>query len=642
MDFQRFSDGWQQERLPDVWVPLQIDPSSRDDSGYFTVAGRLKPAFTLGMAKAELQLVAEQFHRRFPGDLTMGPRNGFSVLSMQEAMVRDVREDLQLLAGAVIFVLLIACANVANLLLIRATGRKREIAIRAALGACCSRIIRQLLTESVALSMVGGTLGLILGMVSIRALLVISPGDIPRIGAHGSAVIADWRVLTFTFLASLATGILFGVFPSLQASRADLSAVLKESGGRAGTGFHQSRARSLLVVSEVTLALVLLVGAGLLIHTLIALHSVNPGFDAHNVLTMRMSLTGPRFHKPSGVAGLVRDSVQRISALPGVIVAASTCCTPLGADTVYGSVVIVGRPLHGAAREFVRLVTISPDYFDVLKIPLIRGRTFTDRDDSGAAPVAVINKAMAQRFWKRGNTLGDPFKELLTFEDIPGLPPRHIIGIVGNVHEEGLNRESPPTVYFPVPQTPDDLNTYILRSPIAWIVRTRREPYSLSSAIQRELIQTSGGLPVAGISSMDEILAQSTARQNFSMLLLSIFACAALLLAAIGIYGLIAHSVQQRTQEIGIRLALGAESQNVRNMVVFQGMRLTLVGVAIGVLAAFGVTRLLAGFLFGINTSDPIVFTTVPVLLSAVALFAVWLPARRASRIDPSDALRHE
>ena len=642
VDSQRFSDGWQQEYLPDVWVPFQIDPTSREDNAYFTVAGRLKPGVTLGMAKAELQLVAEQFRRKFPGDLTMGPNNGFSVEPMRDLMGHDVREQLQLLAIAVAFVLLIACANVANLLLIRGTGRKREIAIRAALGATRGRIIRQLLTESVALSIVGGALGLIAGMVGIRALLAMSPGDMPRIGEHGSAVSADWRVLSFTVLPSLATGILFGALPALQSSRADLSTDLKESGARSGAGVHQSKARSLLVVSELTLAVVLLVGAGLLIHTLIALRAVHPGLDARNVLTMQMSLTGPRFQKASGVAELVGDSLQRIRALPGVITAAYTCCVPLGEPAPYGSVVIVGRPRGDASHDWVRIATISPGYFDTLKIPLLRGRTFTDRDDVGAVPAAVISEAMAQRFWRRGNTPGDPLRDLLTFEDIPGLPARQIVGVVGDVHDEGLIADPPPTVYFPVPQTPEDLNTYIQRSPVAWVIRASSKPHLLSSAIQRELIQASGGLPVADVRSMDEILEQSTARQNFLMLLLSIFACAALLLAAIGIYGLIAYSVQQRTQEIGIRLALGAESNDVRNMVVLQGMRLALAGVAIGLAAAFGVTRLIASFLFGTKTTDPAVFLTVAVLLSAVALVAVWLPARRASRIDPVKALRYE
>ncbi len=642
VDSQRFSDGWQQEYLPDVWVPFQIDPASREDNAYFTVAGRLKPGVTLGMAKAELQLLAEQFRRKFPGDLTMGPNNGFSVEPMQDLMGHDVREQLQLLAIAVAFVLLIACANVANLLLIRGTGRKREIAIRAALGAGRGRIIRQLLTESVALSIVGGVLGLIAGMVGIRALLAMSRGDIPRIGEHGSAVSADWRVLSFTVLASLATGILFGALPALQASRADLSTALKESSARSGAGVHQSKARSLLVVSEMTLAVVLLVGAGLLIHTLIALRAVHPGLDARNVLTMQMSLTGPRFQKASGVAELVRDSLQRIRALPGVITAAYTCCVPLGGPAPYGSVVIVGRPRSDASHEWVRIATITPGYFDTLKIPLLRGRTFTDRDDVGAAPVAVISDAMAQRFWRRGNTPGDPLRDLLTFEDIPGLPPRQIVGIVGDVHDEGLIVDPPPTVYFSVPQTPEDLNTYIQRSPVAWVIRASSKPHLLSSAIQRELIQASGGLPVADVRSMEEIMAQSTVRQNFLMLLLSVFAFAALLLAAIGIYGLIAYSVQQRSQEIGIRLALGAESIDVRNMVVLQGMRLALAGVAIGLAAAFGVTRLIASFLFGTKTTDPAVFLTVPLLLGAVALFAVWLPARRASRIDPVEALRYE
>lgn len=627
----------------DVWIPFQFDPNSNDQAHYFIAAARLKPAVTLGMAKAQLQLAADQFRRKFPGSGAMGPKDGFSVQPLQDAIVSDVRSSLLVLVVAVNFVLLIACANVANLLLVRATGRKREISIRAALGAGRGRIIRQLLTESVLLSVVGGAIGLLLGVVGVRALLAVNPGNIPRIGEHGSAVGMDWNVLAFTVLVSLATGILFGLIPALDASHADLSATLKESSGRSGTGFRQNKARSLLVVSEMALALILLVGAALLIRTFIALRSVDPGFNAHNVLTTQMSLTGPRFEKTSGVAQLVRDAVQRIDALPGVVTAASTCCLPL--EGGFGlPFIVVGRPLtNGPAHGGAGWETISPGYFDVFKIPVVRGRAFTDRDDGGAAGVVIVNQAMARRFWPKGDPLHD---RLIVgkgvgpeFEE----PARQIVGVVADVRDGGLNRDPQPTMYIPVAQVRDGITALNARlGPISWIIRTRVGPRSLSAAIENELRQASSGLPVARTRSMDEVVAQSTARADFNMLLLTIFGGSALLLAAIGIYGLMAYSVQQRTQEIGIRMALGAETSAVRNMVVVQGMRLALVGVVIGIVAAFGLARLIASFLFGVKTWDPVVFVTAPVLLSAVALFAVWLPARRATRIDPVTALRYE
>ncbi len=627
----------------DVWIPFQFDPNSTNQAHYFNVAARLKPGIALDMAKAELQLAADQFRRKFPSAGAMGPKDGFSAQPLQDAIVGDVRSSLWVLIGAVSFVLLIACANVANLLLARATGRRREIAIRAALGAGRGRIIRQLLTETMALFIAGGALGLVLGLIGVRVLLAINPGDIPRIGEHGSAVTLDWRVLGFTVLVSLLTGVLFGLIPAFDASSVDLSSTLKESSGRSGTGLRQNKARSLLVVGEMVLALVLLVGAALLIRTFIALRSVNPGFDPRNVLTMQMSLTGSRFEKTAGVAQLVRDAVQRVDALPGVVAAGTALCLPLECDYNL-PFIVVGRPLtnspsHGEAGW----MNISPAYFDVLKIPVVRGRAFTDRDGGAAGGVVIVNQAMAREFWKKDDPLND---RLIIgkgvgpeFEE----PARQIVGIVGDVRDGGLNRNPGPMMYIPAAQVPDGVTTFNARiGPISWIVRTRVAPQSLSSAIQNELRRSSGGLPVARIRSMTEVAVQSTARADFNMLLLTIFGCSALLLAAIGIGGLMAYSVEQRTQEIGIRMALGAESGNVRNMVIFQGMRLALTGVAIGIAAAFGLTRFLASFLFGVQTWDPVVFTTVPVLLTAVALLAVWLPARRATRIDPVNALRYE
>ena len=634
-DFEEFGPA------PEVWTAFQFEPNSNDQGHYFQAAGRLKPGVTLEQAQAQFEHSAEAFREKFPNALNAN--NKFSVEPIREAIVNNVRPTLLVLLGAVSFVLLIACANVANLLLVRATGRRREIAIRAAIGAGRGRIIRQLLTESVLLSVVGGALGLALGVAGIRALLSVNTAGIPRLGEAGALVNVDWRVLGFTVLVSLATGILFGLIPALQGSHADLSSTLKESSGRSGTGFRQNKTRSLLVVSEVALALVLLVGSALLIRTSVALRNVDPGFDTSNVLTMRMSLTGPRFLKSEGVEQLVRDGVGRLSALPGIEKASATCCVPLQGG--YGlPFVVVGRPLddgpyHGGGDW----VTLSPGYFDVFKIPVRRGRDFDERDDSQGPPVVIINEAMAKKFWPEGDPLND---RLIigrgVMREFADEPERQIIGVVADTRDNGLNNDPGPRMFIPQAQLPDAANALNVRiTPMAWVVRTRVEPMSLSNAIQEQLRQASG-LPVSDVRSMNQVVSLSTSRQQFNMWLMTVFGSVALLLAAIGIYGLMAYAVEQRTQEIGIRLALGAEASQVKNMVVFQGMRLTLAGVVIGVAAAFGLTRFIASFLFGVETWDPLVFVTVPVVLSVVALFAVWLPARRASRVDPIDALRYE
>jgi predicted permease len=626
---------------PQVWLPFQFDPNTSDQGHYFQAAGRLKPGVTLDQAKARLQLSADEYRRKYPNAL--GPQNGFTVEPIQEVLVRNARTSLLVLAGAVSFVLLIACANVANLLLVRATGRRREIAIRAAIGGSRGRIIRQLLTESVLLSVAGGVLGLILGILGIRALLSINTAGLPRIGEEGALVNVDWRVLAFTALVSLGTGMLFGLIPAFQSSRTDLTTTLKESSGRSGTGFRQNKARSLLVVSEVALALVLLIGSALLIRTAVALGRVDPGFDASNVITMRMSLTGPRFETSRGVEQMVRDGVERLRSVPGVVEASATCCIPLQGG--YGlPFVIVGRPLpegpfHGGGGWY----TVSPGYFEVFKIPVRRGRTFTDRDTAQSPPVVIINEAMAREFWPKG----DPLNDRLVIgrgvmREFASEPERQIIGVVGDTRDGGLNNDPQPQMFIPHAQVPDAVTALNSRiSPIAWIVRTRVAPQSVSAAIQEQLRQATG-LPVSNVRTMDEVVSLSVSRQRFNMWLMTVFGAAALLLAAIGIYGLMAYSVEQRTQEIGIRVALGAQVQQVRNMVVRQGMLLAVVGVVIGTGAAFGLARFMATFLFGVTTRDPLVFLGVPLLLTIIAFVAVWLPARRASLIDPIVALRVE
>jgi predicted permease len=625
---------------PDLWLPFQIDPNSVMQGNFFVTAGRVKPGVTLAAAKAQLGQAATEFRERFPNAL--GRQGGFGADPMQEIIVRNVKGSLWVLLGAVTFVLLIACANVANLLLVRATVRRREIAIRAAMGAGRRRITRQLLTESVVLALAGGGLGLFLGMAGIRALLAMNPGNIPRIGVNGAGVGVDWRVLTFTLMVSIVTGLVFGLVPAVQSSRLDLNTTIKESSGRSGSGFRQNKARALLVVAEMGLALVLLVGAALFIRTFLALRAVNPGFDAHQVLTMRMSLRGEHFTTTAAVAQLMRDGADRLNALPGVEVAGAACCVPL--EGGFGlPIIIEGRPLDGPAHGGGGFAPISPNYFRAFRIPILRGRAFTDQDTGGSPGVAIINNAMAKRFWPNGDPLADRITIGKGLGPRMELAGRQIVGIAGDVRDGGLNRDPQPIMYVPWAQMPDAHSANLLDiTPIAWIVRTRGEPYAMSANIQRELRAASGGLPVAAPRSMDEVVVRSTARSDFNMILLTTFALAALLLAAIGIYGLMAYSIQQRTQEIGIRMALGAGAGAVRNMVVRQGMSVALAGVAIGVASAYGLTRVIASFLFGVTARDPLVFVGVPLLLSGVALVGVWLPARRAAKVDPVVALRVE
>lgn len=625
---------------PDVWLPFQIDPNSAMQGHFFMAAGRLKPDTTAAGAFSQLQSAANEFRGLYPNALPA--QAGFGSERLQEIVVGNVRSSLLVLMGAVAFVLLIACANVANLLLVRATARKREIAIRAAIGAGRGRIVRQLLTESVMLSVAGGALGLVLGVTGIRALLAVNPGTLPRIAADGPGVGVDWRVLSFTMALSVLTGLLFGLFPAFRASRADLSTTLKESGGQAGGSIRHNKARTVLVISEMGLALVLLVGAALFIRTFFALRAVNPGFDARQVMTMNMSLTGERFKQTATVAQVIRDGAERLKVVPGVEAASITCCVPLqgGLGLPF---LIEGRPLadgpfHGGGG----FTLIAPNYFSVFRIPVLRGRAFTEQDDGAGPKVVIINQAMARQFWPDGDPLAD---RITIAKGLPELGDftRQIVGVVGDVRDGGLNRDPRPIMYIPWSQVPDAHNANLVGIvPLTWVVRARGETLSLSGAIRDELRLASGGLPVARVRTMEDIVARSTARSDFNMLLLTIFAGSALLLAAIGIYGLMAYSVQQRTQEIGIRVALGADGHTVRNMVVRQGMSVALAGVAIGLASAFGLTRVIASFLFGVTAKDPTVFVAVPVMLTLVALLGVWLPARRAARIDPLIALRSE
>jgi predicted permease len=632
--------GFSYDPPADIYLAFQADPNSVQQAHFFGAAGRLKPGISLGAAQAALKLAAEEFRRKFPGSI--GPRQSFTVQPLQETIVRDVRTALFVLLGAVGFVLLIACANVANLLLVRATGRAREMAIRAAIGAGRGRIVRQLLTESVLLSLLGGVFGVILGAAGVRALLALNPGNIPRIGEHGAAVTLDWTVLAFALGLALVTGIVFGLFPALQASRSDLISTLKESGARSGVGLRQNKARSLLVVTEMALAIVLLVGAGLLIRTFSALHNVNPGFDPHNVLTMDTSLAGSHFNQTATVTGMARQTIERMQALPGVEAAAASCYLPLEGGLGLGFS-IAGRPANdqqsqgGAGWAYV-----TPRFFDVFRVPIVRGRAFTERDAAGSAGVALINEAMARRFWPRENPIGQRITIGAGMGPAFEEPPREIIGVVGDARDGGLNQDPGNEMFVPLAQVRDgvmELNNRFM--PLTWVVRTKVAPFSLAEPIQR-IFQQAADLPAGHIRTMDQVVVQSTAREQFNTLLLGIFAFVAILLASIGLYGLMAYSVEQRTLEFGIRLALGADSTGLRGMIVRQAMKLAIAGIVIGLAGAYGLTRLMAAMLFGVKPTDPMVFVSVAVLLGSVAFLASYIPARRAVSISPSVALRYE
>ena len=628
------------DQQAELWVPFQFDPNSTNQGHFFQVAAMLKPGITLPQANAQMKLAWQEFLRKFPKENKQG---NFAVEPLRDTIIGDSKRSLFVLLGAVGLVLLIACANVANLLLVRATGRKREFAIRSALGAKRSRIIRQLLTESVMLALAGGILGLILGFVGVRALLAISPAGLPRIGEDGGLIGIDWRVLGFTLAVSVLTGILFGLFPAFSVSRTDLNSTLKDSSNRSGTSIRHAFVRSGLVVVEVLMAVVLLIGSALLIRTFVALHAVNPGFDSHNVITMEMSLTGPRYEKTAGVAQLSHDGRQRLKAIPGVEDAAFTCCLPIQGQ--FGlPFTIVGKPVDPSkGPPGAGWMSASPDYYKLFHIPVIRGREFTDQDTAGAPGVALINEALAKQIFKNENPVG---QQIVIghgvgpeFEE----PARQIVGVVGNTHDGGLSRDPGPVMIVPDAQVTDGmtkLNAGIV--PLRWAVRAHGDPRQLMNQVSEQLRQASGGFSVSRVKLMDEVISRSTSRENFNMLLLTIFGVVALVLAAIGIYGLMAYSVEQRTQEMGIRMALGADRSTIRKLVVWQGMRLALIGLVIGVGAAFWLTRFLASFLFGVKAWDPAVFISVPLILASVALLAVWLPAGRASRLNPMNALRVE
>jgi predicted permease len=501
------------------------------------------------------------------------------------------------------------------------------------------------MTESVLLAMVGGALGLVVGFLGMRALMSVNTAGLPRLGDGGSLLGMDWRVVGFTLALSLFTGVVFGLVPAIVSSRTDLNAVIKDSSSRSGSGFGQNRTRSALVVVELGLCVVLLVGAALMIRTSMALGRVDPGYSVDNVLVMRTSLTGPRFQTANGVEQAARQALERIRAIPGVEEATATCCVPLQGG--YGLPFnIIGRTNDGPFTGGGSILWSSARYFETFEIPIVRGRSFNDLDDASATPVVIVNQALVDEHWEDG---GDPLADQMligggsgNMRELADEPVRQIIGVAADVRAAGLSVDPQPTMYVPQAQMPDALNALNVGiTPMSWVVRTTVEPATISATLQEEL-RSATGLPVTDVETMEEIVSISTSRQRVNMLLMSVFGGAALLLAAIGIYGLMAYSVQQRTQELGIRVAMGAEAGRVRTMVIRQGMVLVVVGLVVGLLAAYFLANVLASALFEVEPRDPLVFVTVVGVLTAIALAAVTIPAIRASRVDPIEALRSE
>jgi len=502
--------------------------------------------------------------------------------------------------------------------------------------------VQQLLTESGLLALAGGVLGLALGYGGIHAILAAEGTNLPRIGLRGAHVTLDWRVALFTAIVTLVTALLFGLVPSVRFSRVDLHTDLKEVSARAGRA-SQNRVRSFLVVAEISLALLLLIGAALLIRTLVALRSMRTGFEAKNVVTTMVTLD-PRFAKAVNTDQIEEKVLHRLRELPGVQDVALTGLLPLEGSTNSVPVTVIGeRPNIDSKHGDGRWETVSAGYFDALQIPLLRGRLFTEADGRGAPPVAIINQAMARQFWPDGNLLQD---RLIIAEGLGlGEPPRQIVGIVGDVREDALNRDPLPAVYVPSAQRKYSEVAAVDAFSISrmWVVlRTRTPSRSLNAAIVKELRAITGNLPVAPMRSMHELLVRSTAVESFHMVLMSIFGTCALLLASVGIYGVMAYIVEQRVREIGIRMALGAQPREVRNMVLIQGLRLALIGIGVGMAAAFGLTRFIRHLLFGVTTLDPMTFLTMPIFLFVLTLAAVWLPAHRAAALDPIATLREQ
>ena len=633
------SPGFQPVPPADAWIPLQADANSTNQAHTVMVSARLPEGTTLAQANAQMAVLAKRYVETHPQQL--GSDENVQVRPMQRQITQDVRSPLLILLGTVGLVLLIACVNIANLLLARATRRQREMAIRTAIGAGRARIARQLLAESLLLAACGGVCGLVIGSWGVRGLLLLAPGNLPRVQEMKTFAALDPWVAGFTMVLALGTGVLFGLFPALQLSHTEPSGWLQASGARLGASVKHRRTRSALVAAEVAMAVALLCGAMLLMRSFAAMHRVNLGFDPHNLLTMEISLVGQGYAKSRDVDRLARQFAERAERIPGVESAAVANSLPLSGtqDMIFD---IPGRaPLKGFKfTDDVQWRFVTAHFFEALRIPVLAGRVLRDGE---TGHTVVINQAMAEKYWPHANPVGQ------TIVVGPGLGPdfeegaTEIVGIVGNARER-LNAEPPPIMYQTAAQFPDAAMVLVNGlQPDSIVIRVRPgvAPMSVSEQIQ-EGLRAGDRLPATKIRTMEQAELNSTSRENFSLLLLGLFAGIAVALAAAGIYGVMAYSVEQRTREIGVRAALGAGRGDILRLVLRESLRVAIAGVAVGIAGAFGLTRLLSAELFEVTATDPLTFLTVPGILLAVALAAAYVPARRAMRVDPMVALRYE
>jgi putative ABC transport system permease protein len=615
----------------ELWTTVAIDREGKepitDERGahYMNVIARLKPGVSKEQARAEMASISARLEQQYPDKNLHKSSN---VEPMLEALVGDIRPALLILLGAVGCVLLIACANVANLLLARAMTRHKEMAIRSALGASRIRVIRQLLTESVLLSLAGGVLGLVLAVWWSDLLVTLGKQNIPRALQVG----LDWRVLTFTLVLSVLTGIVFGLVPAIHSSKTDLTESLKEGTRGSGEGARRNRVRGVLVVSELAIAVVLLVGAGLLIQSLWRLRNVSPGFPSQNLLTFVVGIPEVKYPVEKQDQ-FYRELESRLQSLPGVRSAGAVVPLPLSNDLYRISFETEGRPIEKGNQPSADFFLASDDYFKTLGVSMVKGREFNQRDSGNAPGVIIVNETFAKKFFPGEDPIGKRIKPgIATGEKKPDW--REIVGVVADVRNRNLSSELRPGYFVPQAQVPFNQMTMV--------IRTTNDPHSLITAIQNEVKAMDPEVPVFNIKTMDEYISATVAAPRFNATLLVIFAAVALVLTIVGLYGVMSYSVAQRTNEIGIRMALGAQTRDVLRMIVAQGFKLVLLGLAIGLVGAFALTRVIASLLFGVTTKDPLTFAAVALLLALVALLACYIPARRATRLDPLSALRYE
>ena len=612
----------------ELWRPLPVDPTQLDRGPhYLRVVGRLKPGVTLGQAQADMAAIAARLAQQYPEKIA---GHGVRLELLRDVIVGDIGNALFVLLGAVGFVLLIACANVASLLLARVAARGPEIAVRTALGASRIRIVRQLLTESVMLSVCGGAVGLLIAFWGVKWLVSLGPDTIPRL----REISIDPLMAGFTLLISVATGVLFGLAPALGVSRSAFSGALKES-GRASAGVHRNRLRSALVICEIALSFVLLIGAGLMIRSFAKLNQVDPGFDSARTLTMGVTLLRNKYPDDERVASFYSQLLERASAAPGVVSVGAISGLPLSGSSINLHFTIEGRPpVAREAQPITEYRIVTPRYFESIGIPLLAGRDVAETDTKQTPNVVVINEAFARQHFPGENPLGQHIRLQVQERD-----PLLIVGVAGNVRHFGLDEQPFPETYVPFLQNP--LSKTYQRS-MTIVARTKTDPGAVAASLRAALTSLDKSLPVYALKPMSEYLRDSLARRRFNLILLSVFGGVALALAAVGVYGVISYGVTQRTHEIGIRLALGAQTREVLKVVVRQGMMLALGGAALGLLAALALTRLMKTLLFGVSPNDPLTFIVIALLLTFVALLACWIPARRATKVDPITALRRE